>query len=90
MSSSSSGKLAVGSRVRVKDGVTSPDFPEVSFAGWAATVVELSGKKPNQKFILEFDDAVVAAMPPDYLKKCEEQHLLYTLACLTADQIEAA
>ncbi len=89
MGSSSSGKLAVGSRVRVREGVASPDFPEVSFAGWAAAVVELSGKKPNQKFILEFDDAVVAAMPPDYLKKCEEQHLLYTMACLTGDQIEA-
>ena len=90
MGSSSSGKLTVGSRVRVRAGITSPDFPEVSFAGWAATIVEFSGKKPNQKFILEFDDAVVAAMPADYLNKCEEQHLLYTMACLTGDQIEAA
>ena len=90
MSSSTPGKWTVGSRVRVKAGVTSPDFPEVSFAGWAATIVELSGKKPNQKFILEFDDSVVAAMPPDYLQRCEEQHLLYTMACLTGDELEAA
>lgn len=90
MSSSSPGKLAVGSRVRVKEGVSSPDFPDVSFAGWIATIIELSGKKPNQKFILEFDDSVVAAMPPDYLARCEEQRLLYTMACLTGDQLEAA
>ena len=89
MSSSSSGKFAVGSRVRVKEGVTSPDFPDVSFAGWAATIVEMSGKKPNQKFILEFDDSVVAAMPPDYLQRCEEQRLLYTMACLTGDELDA-
>lgn len=90
MSNSSTGKLAIGSRVRVKGGVTSPDFPDVSFAGWTATIMELSGKKPNQKFIVEFDDAIIAAMPPDYLQRCEEQRLLYTMACLAADQIEAA
>lgn len=89
MSNSSTGKLAVGSRVRVKEGVTSPDFPDVSFAGWTATVMEFSGKKPNQKFILQFDDAVISAMPSDYLQRCEEQRLLYTMACLAADQIEA-
>lgn len=90
MSTPSTGKLAIGSRVRVKEGVMSPDFADVSFAGWTATIMELSGKKPNQKFIVEFDDSIVAAMPPDYLRRCEEQRLLYTMACLTADQLEAA
>ena len=68
----------------------SPDFSDVSFAGWTGTIVELSGKKPNQKFILEFDDSVVSAMPPDYLKRCEDQQLLYTMACLEAGQLEVA
>ncbi len=88
--SGAAGRLAVGSRVRVKAGICSPDFPDISFAGWTATVMELSGKKPNQKFIIEFEDSVIAAMPPDYLKRCEDQRLLYTMACLPADQIEAA
>ncbi len=90
MSNSSTGKLSIGSRVRVREGVNSPDFADVSFAGWTATIMEFSGKKPNQKFIVEFDDAVVAAMPPNYVQRCEEQRLLYTMACLEADQIEAA
>ena len=89
MSSSSIGKLAIGSRVRVKEGVSSPDFADISFAGWTATIREFSGKKPNHKFIIEFDDAVIAAMPPDYLQRCEEQRLLYTMACLGADQLQA-
>ncbi|MFM9964813.1 MAG: hypothetical protein ACKV2Q_26700 [Planctomycetaceae bacterium] len=89
MSKSSTGKLAIGSRVRIREGVTSPDFSDVSFAGWTATIMELSGKKPKQKFILAFDDAVIAAMPPDYLQRCEEQRLLYTMACLEAEQLEA-
>lgn len=90
MNKSSTGKLAIGSRVRVREGVTSPDFADVSFAGWTATVLELNGKKPNQKFIIEFDEAVIAAMPPDYLQRCEEQRLLYTMACLEAEQLEVA
>lgn len=90
MANSSTGKLAVGSRVRVRDGVNSPDFADISFAGWTGTIMELSGKKPNQKFFIEFDDAVIAAMPSNYLERCEEQRLLYTMACLEADQIEAA
>jgi len=89
MSNSSTGKLTIGSRVRVREGVNSPDFTDVSFAGWTATILELNGKKPNQKFIVEFDDAVIAAMPPDYLTRCEAQRLLYTMACLEAEQIEA-
>lgn len=89
MSSSSSSKVVIGSRIRVKEGVSSPDFPDISFAGWTGMVVEFSGKKPKQKFIIEFDDSVVATMPPDYLKRCEEQRLLYTMACLEGDQLEA-
>lgn len=89
MSNSSTGRLAVGSRVRVREGVMSPDFTDVSFAGWTGMILELNGKKPNQKFIVEFDDAVIAAMPQDYLARCEEQRLLYTMACLTAEQLEA-
>jgi hypothetical protein len=81
-------KLFVGARIRVRDGVNSPDFADVSFAGWTATIRETTGKKPNQKFIVEFDDAVVANMPPDYVQRCEEQRLLYTMACLEADQLE--
>lgn len=81
-------KLSVGARIRVRDGVNSPDFADVSFAGWTATIREMSGKKPNQKFIIEFDDAVIAAMPPDYVQRCEEQRLLYTMACLEADQLD--
>ncbi len=88
MSSGSPGKLAIGSRVRVKAGVMSPDFSDVSFAGWTATIMELSGKKPNVKFIIEFDDDAIAAMPSDYLHLCEEQRLLHTMACLAADQLE--
>ena len=77
-----------GSRIRVKPGIQSPEFPEISLAGWAGTVAEVSGKPPSQKVVLEWDAATLAAMPADYLEKCESQQLYHIMACLNADDVE--
>lgn len=77
-----------GSRVRVCAGVCSPEFPDVSLAGWTGAVVETKGKPPAVSVILEWDAETLAQMPPDYVAKCEAQHLFYQMACLKADQIE--
>src|ERR1700690_3661376 len=60
--------LAVGARVRVKSGTTIPEFPDVPCGGWTGTVVEMTGKKPNSKFVIEWDDATLAAIPEPYLR----------------------
>jgi hypothetical protein len=85
-----SDELAAGARVRVKEGTTVPEFPEVSCAGWTGTVVEASGKKPNTKYVIEWDDATIAALPESYLKTCEAQGLFYRMACLDGGSIEPA
>ena len=79
-----------GSRVRVKQGVQSPEFPEISLAGWIGTVVETSGKPPEQKVILEWDVATIAAMPAEYVSKCESGQLYYVMASLGSDDVEPA
>jgi hypothetical protein len=79
-----------GARIRVKPGVASPDFADVSFAGWTGSVMEVSGKPPAQKFIIEWDQATQSAMPADYVARCEAQMLLHTMACLGGDDIEIA
>ena len=84
----SAGGLDVGARIRVKVGVSSPEFPEVSIGGWTGAVVEVSGKPPAQKFLVEWDDATLAAMPADYVSRCEAQQLFYAMAFLGADEIE--
>lgn len=82
------GGLDEGARIRVKAGVASPDFPEVSFAGWTGTVAEVTGKPPSQKFFVDWDGPTQAAMPSDYVSRCEAQMILHTMACLSADDIE--
>ncbi len=84
----SAGGLDEGTRVRVKPNVASPEFPEVSLAGWTGAVMEVTGKPPAQKIIVEWDGATVAAMPPDYIVRCEAQMLYHAMACLGADDIE--
>lgn len=83
-------KLPVGARIVVRDGVDSPDFPDVSFAGWIGVVVEHSGPKSGPRYIVEWDDETVGGMPDDYLSRCEEQQLFGRMACLERDQIDPA
>lgn len=78
-----------GSRIRVKDGVTSPEFPEISLAGWTGSVVETSGKPPSHSVIIEWDAATLEAMPKEYVQKCESEQLFYSMASLKADDVEA-
>lgn len=82
------GGLSEGARIRVKPDVVSPDFPDVSFAGWTGNVVEVSGKPPAEKFIVEWDSSTIAAMPADYVSRCESQMLFHAMACLGSTDLE--
>ena len=77
-----------GSRIRVKPGVNSPEFPEISMSGWTGAIVETSGKAPSQTVIVEWDGTTLAAMPKEYLDKCESQQLYHLMASLKADDVE--
>ena len=83
-------ELGVGARVRVKAGTSVPEMPEVACGGWTGSVVETSGKKPNTKYVIEWDDATLAGMPESYLKSCEAQGLFHRMACLEGGVLEPA
>ncbi len=79
-----------GTRVRVREGVTSPEFNDVSISGWTGTVVELSGKPPTAKVIIEWDGDTLGNMPKEYVARCEAQQLFYQMACLGEADVEPA
>jgi hypothetical protein len=85
-----SDELAVGARIRVKSGTNIPEVPEVACGGWTGTIVEATGKKPNTKYVVEWDDATLAAIPESYLRTCEAQGLFYRMACLDGGSLETA
>lgn len=87
---STSSVLAAGTRIRVKPGVSVPEFSEVSCEGWTGTIAELTGKKTDPKYVIEWDEETVGKMPPSYVQACESQNLYYRMAYFGGDEIELA
>lgn len=84
-----SGRLAIGTRVRVKPGVAVPELPDVACDGWTGVIERLIGKnKADPKYVVEWDAATIDNMPADYRQKCEENGLFFRMACFSAGEIE--
>jgi hypothetical protein len=89
MSNKATSPLSVGTRVRVKHGVTAPEVPDICCAGWVGNIIELLGKKAQVKYIIEWDNSTIDEMPADYIDRCEEQGLYFKMSCLEREDIEA-
>ena len=74
--------------VRVADGVSIPDLPEISCSGWTGVVTSVSGKKNARKCIIEWDENTIAGMSKEYREICEEKQLYFAMTCLTEEQVE--
>ncbi len=65
----SSPEFSVGDAVRVKPGVTDPDFPDTPFGGWAGTIAEVEDVEPRTYLYLILPHSVERAhtqkYPPD-------------------------
>ncbi len=83
-------QFRVGDLVQVRDGVPSPDFPEISFGGWTGIVREVSKKKSGTHYLLEWTDETLRRMPPEYRVLCEQHQLLYSMACLSEEDVAPA
>ena len=81
------GSIAEGMRVRVRDGVMSPEFPEISIAGWTGTAAEVTGKASPTSCVIEWDSDTLARMPPDYVTRCEQNNLYHLMACLSEESL---
>jgi hypothetical protein len=82
------GGLVEGTRIRVKAGVVSPEFPDISIAGWTGEVSETVGKPPQLSYLVKWDAATIAAMPQDYVERCEAQQLFHPMASLPDADVE--
>lgn len=81
------GSIAEGMRVRVREGVMSPEFPEISIAGWTGTVSEVTGKASPTSCVLEWDAETISRMPAEYVTRCEQGGLYHLMACLSEDAL---
>ena len=83
------GKLSAGTRIRVKSGVSAPEFPDVPCEGWTGSVSELIGKKAAPKYVVEWDNATIGKMPAAYREQCEQKGLFYRMSCFSGEELEA-
>jgi hypothetical protein len=63
--------FAVGDRVRVRRGVTDPDFPDLPIGGWAGTVVEVQTQESPPTCLVRWGRATLDAVHPVFRKRSE-------------------
>lgn len=81
-------KLAPGSPVTVRGGVTMPEFPDLVIGGWTGKVIESQGSGEKLKYIIEWDAAIQEQLPDAYKQQCESQGLCTDMVCLVASDLE--
>jgi hypothetical protein len=83
----SSPKFNVGDAVRVKPGVTDPDYPDIPFGGWAGTIAEIEGSEPIT-YLIQLNERTLSNIHPIYYKRCERDGLEASQVWLFKDDLE--
>ncbi len=64
-------RFQVGDKVRVKSGVTDPNFPDLPLGGWTGTVTEVEEADDQTTYEIKWDQRTLGGMHPVYSKRCE-------------------
>ena len=68
-------RFQVGNKVRVKPGVSDPDFPDMPLGGWSGIVTEIIEHEGQINCVFKLDDQTLASIHPIYRKRCERDGL---------------
>jgi hypothetical protein len=77
-----------GDKVRVKQGVRDPDFPDIPLGGWAGTVKEVHHAEGETSLLITWNQATLRGMHPIYKKRCERDGLELESMWLDDDSLE--
>jgi hypothetical protein len=81
-------RFVTGAQVRVKPGITDPDFPDIPLGGWAGAVREVDQRSAPPTYLIEWDRHTLDHMHPVYRKRCERDGLAMESMWLGEDDIE--
>ena len=81
-------RFPVGAKVRVKRGVSDPDFPDIPLGGWSGTVKKIEQTKGEPTYLIEWDQRTLKGIHPVYRKRCERDGLEFETMWLGEDDIE--
>ena len=77
-----------GDKVRVKPGVTVPDFDDIPLGGWTGTIDIVDQVEDQISYEIEWDKKTLKAMHPVYKKRCERDGLERESMWLDEEEIE--
>src|SRR3954454_10333736 len=77
-----------GAKVRVKSGVTVPDFEDIPLGGWTGTIQAVEQVDDQITYEIEWDETTLAGMHPVYRKWCERDGLALESMWLGEEEIE--
>src|SRR5208337_1243420 len=78
----------VGDKVRVKLGVSDPDFPDMPLGGWSGTVTEVEQADDQITYEIKWNKRTLNGMHPIYRKRCERDGLEMETMWLGEEDIE--
>lgn len=80
-------KFVVGDAVRVRSGVTDPDFPDIPLGGWTGKITEVELGDPAL-YLIRWSQDTLKNMHPIYRKRCERDGLDFEEIRLGVDELE--
>jgi hypothetical protein len=81
-------RFKVGDKVRVKVGVSDPDFPDMPLGGWTGTITEIIEHKAQINCVFELDKQTPGSIHPIYRKRCERDGLNFETMTLGEEDLE--
>jgi hypothetical protein len=78
-----------GAKVRVRSGVTVPDFEDIPLGGWTGTIKESEQFEDQIDYEIEWDRRTLDGMHPVYRKRCERDGLDLESMWLGEEDLEA-
>ena len=81
-------RFKVGDKVRVKSGVSDPDFPDMPLGGWTGTITEIIEHKGQINCVFKLDDRTLKSLHPIYRKRCERDGLDFETMGLSEEELE--
>jgi len=81
-------RFQVGNKVRVKPGVTDPDFPDMPLGGWSGTITEIIKERGQINCVFQLDDRTLASIHPIFRKRSERDGLDFEIMGLGEEALE--
>ena len=77
-------RFPVGTRVKIKEGVSSVEFPDISMQHWGGRIL----KRSKRLYMLVFDETTLHGMPREYIERCQRRQMAYRYAYLKTSEVE--